>query len=629
MPSQSQFFRRSLAFEALEPRLPLAASIPLPSLSIADAARSEGNRGTRDAKFVVTLSSPAPRSVTVRYATAPGTAQSRGDFQPRSGSLTFRPGEQTKAILVPVLGDRSIEPDETFTIRLLRPAGATLVKDKGTGIIRNDDFPPPRAEVAPIFADEASGQAIFTIAVAHSGPAPVTINFATVPGTASQADFAGATGTLTFGPDEFAKRVTVPLVRDGQIELDEQFSLVVRLGSATGSLLATGTATIRDADEVPPPATPRVVGYFTSWGTYDRDYQVADIPAERLTNVAYAFAGISAAGTVELVDRWADVERDFPNEPAGAAFHGNFQQLALLKRSHPELGTLLSIGGWDGSARFSDVAASGAARQKFVASVVELLERYGFDGVDLDWEFPVSGGLPTNAYRPADRHNLTLLAQEFRRQFDAHPRAGGQAWLLTAAIGAQTEHLVHYELRDLARFADWLHLMTYDFAGPWSDTTGHNSPLFAAPGESAAAAVEALLTAGVPAGKIVLGGAFYGSGWTGVASDHDGLHQPVGGPVGEQSATPGLLSFREISRDWLPRMTRYWDETAQVPWLYDAALQTFISYDDPQSLGTKARWAREHALGGMFLWELSGDDDEHSLLSAIAAELLPEVVAGP
>ena len=627
--------RRQLGLETLEPRWAMAA----PTLSIADAAVAEGHSGMKQALFAVTLSEPARQAVRVRYTTVAGSAQSGSDFLSSSGSLMISPGQRKATIPVWIKGDRSVEPDETFAVRLSQPSGATLAQTSAVGTIRTDDFPPPTATVASIVAAEESGVALFNIRINHTGPAPVTVRYQTRPGTAAQSDFQAATGTLTFSPDEFEKAVPVDLVNDSAIELDEKFSFVVTLGAAaTGKVLATATATIQDADEVAPPAVPRLIGYFPSWRTYERDYQVVDIPAERLTHLIYAFAGISSQGRIELGDKYADIQRIYPNEPPDPPgpyvnlIHGNFRQLQLLKQEYPHLKTMLSIGGWLGSARFSDVAATAQARTTFVGSVVTLLETYGFEGADLDWEFPVSGGLPTNHNRPQDRHNFTLLAQEFRRQFDAREATTGKHLLLTIALGTQPEQYANYELRDLSRFADWVHMMTYDYHGPNSELTGHNSPLYGNPNNmdpdlvrrsqfNIDAGVDAFLAVGILPGKLVLGAAFYGVGWSSVPAANDGLFQPVGGVPEGTWEDAGSFEYYDIQVNYLPRMTRHWDEASKVPWLYEPTTGLMISYDDPESLGYKARYVCERGLGGMLVWELSGDDEEHSLLAAIAENL--------
>ncbi|HEX2282288.1 MAG TPA: glycosyl hydrolase family 18 protein, partial [Thermomicrobiales bacterium] len=161
----------------------------------------------------------------------------------------------------------------------------------------------------------------------------------------------------------------------------------------------------------------RIVGYYAGWTSQTRHYTPADIPADQLTHVNYAFGLIDPDGRAMLGDAEADTGQTHPS--AGRDPGGNFRQLKELKERHPHLRTLISIGGWAGSGRFSDAVATEQARREFVASCVELfLTRWPgvFDGIDIDWEYPVCCGLPENGYRPEDRRNCALLFRELRRQ---------------------------------------------------------------------------------------------------------------------------------------------------------------------------------------------------------------------
>ena len=104
------------------------------------------------------------------------------------------------------------------------------------------------------------------------------------------------------------------------------------------------------------------------------------------------------------------MQQPYPND-GNLPVRGNFRQLQILKAQHPALRALISVGGWTWSGRFSDVALTVASRQHFAASCVEFMRQYGFDGIDVDWEYPVSGGLPENATRPEDKQNFTLFVQ--------------------------------------------------------------------------------------------------------------------------------------------------------------------------------------------------------------------------
>jgi chitinase len=391
--------------------------------------------------------------------------------------------------------------------------------------------------------------------------------------------------------------------------------ITMGLGAAALILLAGAGAR---AQETPPAY--RVIGYYSSWSIYSTAYLVTDIPAAQLTHINYAFINISEDGECVLGDPWADTEFPYPGDDTnGDRLHGNFRQLQLLKEAHPHLQTLISVGGWTWSGRFSDVALTADSRAKFARSCVAMMLDYGFDGIDVDWEYPGGGGLEGNTARPEDRDNFTLLLAELRAQLDAQGEQDGRAYLLTIAVPAGNQ----YRQMDLAAIhplLDWMNLMAYDFNGGWSDRTGFNAPLYTEVGQpSADASVQAYLEAGVPPDKLVLGVPFYGRGWTGVPATNDGLGQPFTGLPGEQ----GALNYRTLV-DTFPNGTRYWSEESQVPWLYDAETQTMFSYDDAESLASKAAYVREHGLGGMMIWELRADDADSTLLTAIDEALHAE-----
>lgn len=377
----------------------------------------------------------------------------------------------------------------------------------------------------------------------------------------------------------------------------------------------------------PPPQSPRVIGYFASWSVYGRNYHVADIPAGLLTNVNYAFANVSD-GRCALGDPWADVEQPYPGDGTDpGALHGSFHQLQLLKQSHPGLRTLISVGGWTWSGSFSDVALTQSSREKFAASCVQFMKQYGFDGIDIDWEFPVSGGLQDG--RPADKHNYTLLLAELRSRLDALGSTNGRHYLLTIAAPAGPDTYPNLELSKVSEQLDWINLMAYDFNGGWSAVTNFNAPLHASTSDPSPAnirtkfnddaAVQAYRAAGVPAAKIVLGVPFYGRAFKGVPNANGGLYQAFDGvPQGTWNDGSGMYDFWDIEQHYLPTYTRHWQADAKVPWLFNPATGIMISYDDPESLQAKAGYAKAKDLGGVMIWELSQDDASNKLVHALA-----------
>lgn len=366
-----------------------------------------------------------------------------------------------------------------------------------------------------------------------------------------------------------------------------------------------------------------VMGYLAAWNTGEDGRRIAAINGERLTHVIYAFGAVTADGVAALGDPCADIGR-CGSTPAGG---GNFARLAAMKAANPRLKLLVSIGGWTGSGYFSDVAASEQARRRFVASAIDLfiLDRPGlFDGIDIDWEFPVSGGLESNAARPADRHNFTLLMAEFRRQLDALPAPAQGSYELGIAVPGSPDLIENFEPAALSELVDWVNVMAYDYH-TGGETSHFNAPLYAIPGDptpesNVASSIDAYIDAGVPRRKLVLGMAFFGRGYGRVASTRNGLLQQADPAAAGLWGADGIDYADLVTRQPLANGFRqYWNEHAEVPFLYNAAKRIWITYDDPRSIRSKASFAKRLGLGGVMFWELGGDDG--SLLEAASQEL--------
>jgi chitinase len=370
----------------------------------------------------------------------------------------------------------------------------------------------------------------------------------------------------------------------------------------------------------------RVVGYLASWGVRTKGTRIADLPARDLTHIFYAFGRIDSTGRVALGDPCVDVGACTGGQTSTPG--GNFAELRRLKEGSPHLKLVVSIGGWSGSGRFSDAALTDSTRKLFTESAIDVFIRQTsglFDGIDLDWEFPVSGGPETNVRRPADKENFTLLLAELRSQLDAQGAKDKRHYELAIAASANPRALANIEVERIAPLLDFINVMTYDYyAG--SRKTGFNSPLYAASGESTPsfnidASIRAFIEAGVPAAKLLVGIPFYGRGYGGVPSANNGLFQAVGGPPAGWRGGDG--DWRVLSQTRLkdPRYVRHWESSARVPFLYDSTSGTWVSYDDPQSVAEKVKYVRERALGGVMIWELGGDDG--SLMRAISGRSLP------
>lgn len=397
--------------------------------------------------------------------------------------------------------------------------------------------------------------------------------------------------------------------------------------------LAPGCVAGRPHDRpAPPPDPPRIVGYLAAWGVRTKGTVIAQLPARQLTHIIYAFARIGDDGRLTLGDRCLDVGDCDSTAVGGVTGHGlespggNFGELRRLKERYPALRLLVAVGGWTGSGPFSDVALTTESRRAFAESSVDLVLRRWpglFDGIDIDWEYPVGGGLPTNAARPEDRRNFTLLLAELRRGLDAQGTRAGRRYLLTVATSAGPAAHRNLELAQVASLVDWINVMTYDYhAG--SRIAHFNAPLYAPAGDPTAgfnvdSTVRRYLADGVPASKLVVGVPFYGRVYAGVGTGNDGLFQPATAPVPEEWRTGTDYKALVRRRPDANGFRRFVHPEARVPWLFDPTTGVWITYDDAESIGRKADYVRAHGLGGIMAWELGGDDG--TLVAMIHARL--------
>jgi chitinase len=351
--------------------------------------------------------------------------------------------------------------------------------------------------------------------------------------------------------------------------------------------------------------------------------RIAELPGDRLTHVIYAFAVIDSSGAMALADACLDAGQC--STGSAAAPGGNFAQLRLLKERHPHLKVLIALGGWTRSGNFSDAALTPESRRRFAESGIALFLRGWpglFDGFDIDWEFPVFGGLKENVTRPEDRQNFTLMLAELRRQLDAEGARDGRRYLLTAATAAGARLVGNLELDRITPLLDWFNVMTYDYHSG-SAMAHFNAPLHAAtndptPTYNVDSTVALYRRGGVPPRKIVVGVPFYGRSYGGVHGENGGLFEPATEPPPEWRTG---LDYRHIAARHLTSQgfKRYWHPEAQVPWLHNDSLGVFITYDDAESIGLKADYVRTNGLGGIMIWEIGGDDG--TLLGVIRQRL--------
>jgi chitinase len=359
-----------------------------------------------------------------------------------------------------------------------------------------------------------------------------------------------------------------------------------------------------------------LVGYFTQSGIYyPAPFYVKNLvingSAARLDQINFA-SGSVVNGSCSLGDPQADLMTVYTagtsvsgkaDDPA-SKFRGYFHQLEELKRRYPRLKILISLEG-----RAADFAQDAAPEQRaaFVSSCVNLFLRGEFapgvtrpglfDGVDIDWESPLQ----------ADAANFRALIEEFRRQMDAL-RPGLR---LSVAVDQSPDRLPGTDFAALAPIVDEFGIMNYDYAGPWSSTTGFLAPLFASPAvpdqsSSIERSIASYKAEGIPESKLLMGLPFYGYGWTAVNQANHGLFQTGRAVRGDQP----YHSIRTLAA----KSSVYRDELSQAPWLFDG--QDFWTYEDPVSVRYKVSYAASQHLGGVMIWELSGDTADAELLNS-------------
>jgi subtilisin family serine protease len=244
------------------------------ALSITDVSVTEGNSGTVNATFTVSLTTASVLPVTVTYATADGAAVAGSDYVTTTGTLTFAPGETSKTITVAVIGDTAGEPDESFLVNLSNPTNATLLDGQGVGTIRNDDLSITINDVSVLEGNRGTTNTVFTVTLSAPSTLTVTVNFATANGSARNgSDYQSLSGSVAFNPGETSKVVTIKVKGDTSVEPDETF--VVNLTNPANATLqdSQGVGTILNDDGAGGAAAfgdaltgPRGQDPLTAWG---------------------------------------------------------------------------------------------------------------------------------------------------------------------------------------------------------------------------------------------------------------------------------------------------------------------------------------------------------------------------
>jgi chitinase len=301
-----------------------------------------------------------------------------------------------------------------------------------------------------------------------------------------------------------------------------------------------------------------VLAYVTSWSSVIPDVNY-------ITHINYAFGHVT--------DSFDGVRIDNENR---------LRELVALKEQKPSLIIFLSIGGW-GSGRFSEMAADENFRLAFAQDCKRVVDEFGLDGIDMDWEYPTSSSAGISS-SPDDTENFTLLMRDIRQ-------AIGDDKLLTLASAANARYV---DFRAILPYVDFVNIMSYDMGNP----PFHHSTLFRSENTgyiSADEAVRAHVEAGVPLEKLVLGIPFYGRGI--------------------RELTGSFVNYRDIIN--LTHFEEKWDDVAKVPYLSSDSIYFVLGFDNARSIAIKCDYIIEKGMLGAMYWDYAGDDDDGTLRKAV------------
>ncbi|CAI9739982.1 probable chitinase 10 [Octopus vulgaris] len=372
-------------------------------------------------------------------------------------------------------------------------------------------------------------------------------------------------------------------------------------------------------------ATYKRVCYYTNWSQtvpgaakFEPEY----INPYYCTHICYAFAKLDGN----------HIAPTYPNDESRPWLKGLYERTLNLKKINPSLKILISLGGWDmGSAPFTAMVSSAASRTDFIDHAITWMRKRGFDGLDVDWEYPANRGSP-----PEDKNRFSMLIKEARQAFEAEAKKSGKDRLLLISAVPTAKYAVDsgYDVATLSKYFDFFVVMTYDFHGTWESFTGHNSPLFVRANEQALQrtrnmewAIDYWIHLGAAPEKLLIGLPMYGRGFT-LASktNHEpGDAQTGPGIAGKFTKEKGVQSYYEICLMIQSGGKVFWIEEQKVPYIVKD--DQWFGYDNPKSLKLKVEWMKSRGLGGIAVWALPLDDfsgmcgEKYPLMKAILEAL--------
>ncbi|CAG2112038.1 unnamed protein product [Medioppia subpectinata] len=315
----------------------------------------------------------------------------------------------------------------------------------------------------------------------------------------------------------------------------------------------------------------------------------------------YAFTKLSDQNTIASFDPYLDVEK------------GMYKHFNDLRQMNPQLKTLVAIGGWgEGSDKYSAMVNNAGHRKTFIDSVVKFIGQHGFNGLDLDWEYPGQSARGDGDRQPgneADKQAFVDLLRELNVAFKPH------GYLLTAAVAAGRSTIDRgYNVPEMNKYLDFINLMTYDLHGSWEQKTGHHAALHSGPGDNeqdkmltVESAVDYWLKLGAEPKKLVVGIPFYGRTFKLQSALNSGINSPASGGAGAgpYTKTSGFLGYNEICENQ-SKWSVHWDDQRKAT--YAVMGTDWVGYDNEQSIMAKVDFIKSKGLGGAMVWAIETDD---------------------
>uniref|UniRef100_A0A0A1X9V2 Probable chitinase 3 n=1 Tax=Zeugodacus cucurbitae TaxID=28588 RepID=A0A0A1X9V2_ZEUCU len=395
--------------------------------------------------------------------------------------------------------------------------------------------------------------------------------------------------------------------------------------AAAGTALVASSSNLKGKKTKADDGGMKIVCYYTNWSQYRvkiGKFLPEDIPADLCTHIIFAFSGLKKGKLTSFE----------ANDETKDTVPGLYDRIMTLKKVNPKLKILLALGGWSfGTQKFKEMSATRYTRQTFIYSAIPFLRKRGFDGLDMDWEYPKGSD---------DKKNFVLLLKELREAFEAEAQElKKQRLLLSAAVPVGPDNVRGgYDVPAVASYLDFINLMAYDFHGKWERETGHNAPLYAPSTDSewrkqlsVDNAANMWVKMGAPKEKLVIGMPTYGRSFTLANTEKHGPNAPAtgGGREGVYTKESGFLAYYEICEMLLNGAVYVWDEEMKVPYMVDG--DQWVGFDDERAIRNKMHWIKSNGFGGAMVWtvdmddfkgEVCGGNVKYPLIGAMREELL-------